>query len=182
MIPRPETPPPSTHRLEIPISPETPTPTPVHNISPVPTASGASLFHDDEDTKPIISQPSTPVLYNLIRNEGPPKFVIAPTQQMAKIVPSETKDIMQDEEESLHPPSPQSQELTLLEMEGFGGDMLRGHPSACLFVARSPPHARSQKSPLTNSLNSMKSEDQLRKSVTDLFSKVTPSHPLLDLR
>jgi hypothetical protein len=34
---------------------------------------GASLFDDNDQ----LSQPTTPVLYNLIRNEGPPKFVIA---------------------------------------------------------------------------------------------------------
>src|SRR5438045_9679898 len=64
-IARPETPPPSTHRLEIPVSPETPT---HRNIG----GGGASLFDDNNQ----LSQPTSPVLYNLIRNEGPPKFVI----------------------------------------------------------------------------------------------------------
>ena len=71
---RPETPPPSTHRLEIPVSPETPTPHIRKNDDPRDTTS-SSLFDDDNDQ---LSQPTTPVLYNLIRNEGPPKFVIAP--------------------------------------------------------------------------------------------------------
>jgi hypothetical protein len=35
---------------------------------------GASLFDDNNNN---LSQPTTPVLYNLIRNEGPPKFIIA---------------------------------------------------------------------------------------------------------
>jgi hypothetical protein len=64
---RPETPPPSTHRIEnaghTVASPTTPTPAPVHGDD------GATLFDQ-------LEQPPTPVLYNLIRNEGPPKFVI----------------------------------------------------------------------------------------------------------
>jgi hypothetical protein len=72
---RPETPPPSTHRLEIPVSPETPTPRFRKNDDPEETTS-SSLFDDNHHQ---LSQPTTPVLYNLIRNEGPPKFVIAPT-------------------------------------------------------------------------------------------------------
>src|SRR5277367_2915086 len=98
-IPRPETPPPSTHRLGIPISPETPTHSPLHHQNNPPTSTGgASLF--DDDNKPI-SQPPTPVLYNLIRNEGPPKFVIAP-QQVPQIPPPEMKEQVLAEEESFH--------------------------------------------------------------------------------
>lgn len=104
MIPRPETPPPSIHRLEIPVSPETPTPSPLHLHldQSLSNPGGASLF--DDDNKPIISQPSTPVLYNLIRNEGPPKFVIAAPQQVAKVAPpSVEKEIIEDDEESCIP-------------------------------------------------------------------------------
>jgi hypothetical protein len=64
---RPETPPPSTHHPEIPISPETPTHPSLH----IDINNGATLFDDKNFTQ----GPSTPVLYNLIRNEGPPKFV-----------------------------------------------------------------------------------------------------------
>lgn len=79
-IPRPETPPPSTHRHEAPVSPETPTHPSLHDGDRV---GGATLFDD----KAHLSQPSTPVLYHLIRNEGPPKFVIAsPTSENPKDV------------------------------------------------------------------------------------------------
>ena len=82
---RPETPPPSTHRIEAAVvSPQTPT----HPPSKPVLAGGASLFDDDNKT---VSQPSTPVLYNLIRNEGPPKFVIASQQLKPKPTP-EIKD------------------------------------------------------------------------------------------
>jgi hypothetical protein len=70
-IARPETPPPSTHRLEIPVSPETPTHSPIRSDN-----GDASLFDDNNR----LSQPTTPVLYNLIRNEGPPMFVIQNTE------------------------------------------------------------------------------------------------------
>jgi hypothetical protein len=82
-IARPETPPPSTHRLEIPDSPETPTRPPVNN------GGGASLFDDNNQ----LSQPTTPVLYNLIRNEGPPKFVItSKTAEQPVVKESELSD------------------------------------------------------------------------------------------
>ena len=99
-IPRPETPPPSTHRLEIPISPESPTHSPLHHPNNPPTSTGGASLFDDDDNKPL-SQPPTPVLYNLIRNEGPPRFVIAP-QQVPKPAPPEMKEEVLVEEESSH--------------------------------------------------------------------------------
>ena len=67
-IERPETPPPSTHRLNFPGSPQTPTHPPRQEDST-----------DALDDRNEIQAPTTPVLYNLIRNDGPPKFVMTPT-------------------------------------------------------------------------------------------------------
>jgi len=67
-IERPETPPPSTHRLNFPGSPQTPTHPPLQDDS-----------NETLDDRNEIEAPATPVLYNLIRNDGPPKFVMAPT-------------------------------------------------------------------------------------------------------
>jgi hypothetical protein len=55
------------------------------------------------------------------------------------------------------------------------GEEVRGHPSACLFVAR----CFSSRG-VDGSLNSTKSEDHLRRSVTELFAQVNipPSHRL----
>jgi hypothetical protein len=119
-IPRPETPPPSTHRRQTPVSPETPTHAPIHkdqdNEEP-------TLLEDNEH----ISQPSTPVLYNLIRNETPPKYVVTTPEP-------ETDEIKESPEEGS---SRSHFEVLLMKgIEEFPGEMLRGHPSACLFVAR----------------------------------------------
>src|SRR5579859_6577140 len=101
----PQTPPPSTHRVEVPISPETPT------HQPLTIDSGASLFN--AVTPP--QQPTTPVLYNLIRNEGPPKFIpVGGPKEISEVEDLETGFAGEEGEDS----------------------MLRGHPSACLFVAR----------------------------------------------
>src|SRR5579859_8301622 len=97
----PQTPPPSTHRVEVPISPETPT------HQPLTIDSGASLFN--AVTPP--QQPTTPVLYNLIRNEGPPKFIPIVSPKEIELADSTLEEDLED-------------------------TTLRGHPSACLFVAR----------------------------------------------
>jgi hypothetical protein len=108
----PETPPPSTHRVDLPESPETPT-HPTFN-----STGDATLFEDNARVQP----PLTPVLYNLIRNEGTtPRFIPA-------VAPKEG-DV----------PGPAIFTLWLMvesSDDEFGDKTLRGHPSACLFVAR----------------------------------------------
>jgi len=54
--------------------------------SPLIVATGS-----DEFEEPIGSPPSTPVLYNLIRNEGPPKFI---SQRVVQTDDIEEKDLV----------------------------------------------------------------------------------------
>lgn len=88
---------------------------------------GASLFDDNNH----LSQPTTPVLYNLIRNEGPPKFIIATSK-----TPEPTPLSVTKENNDVSMCFVWWAGLIFVEMEEFDGDMVRGHPSACLFVAR----------------------------------------------
>jgi len=105
------TPPPSSHRAEITESPKTPTHASLNNDG------GTSLFDDNGRIQP----PPTPVLYNLIRNDGAQKFVAA--------APPRHKDFLDGI------PLHNSTE----EGDDSDTDTLRGHPSACLFVARQTP-------------------------------------------
>jgi hypothetical protein len=157
-IVRPETPV-STHRLENPVFPETPTHLPLHSDSSL--VGETSLFDDNIQ----IVQPTTPVLYNLIRNEGPPKFVIA----------SKTPEKPRDEE--LDSPSEginvfnslmwQLKEKVLSVIR-FGDILVPVFSLPGNFIFNESEE----------SLNSTKSEDHLRKSVTDLFSQVLDSFNL----
>lgn len=108
---RPQTPPPSTHHTQ---SPETPR-TPTHH--PLVHTEETSLFEDMAQMQP----PPTPVLYNLIRNEGAQKFVAA--------APPRNKDRIEGIGVT-------SAELTVVPEDDEEDTSLRGHPSACLFVAR----------------------------------------------
>jgi hypothetical protein len=80
-VPRPETPPPSTHRTEMRESPQTPTHAPLTALA---GEGSPSLFDDNGRIQP----PPTPVLYNLIRKDGPQKFVAA--------APPRHKDFLDD--------------------------------------------------------------------------------------
>jgi hypothetical protein len=114
----------------------------------------------DEFEERIGSPPSTPVLYNLIRNEGPPRFMMQRATVEKEDV--EERDLVVTQGNSRSRPTLghyQAKVLMWVETtEVTEDDMLRGHPSACLFVA---------------SLNSAKTEDELRQSVTQLFSQVS---------
>ena len=92
-VQRPETPPPSDRRAHVPISPETPTHSAIHKEEKEDDKDGeVNMFY--EDAHP--SQPTTPILYNLIRNEAPPKFVIAPKTSETS---EDKKDTMETEGE-----------------------------------------------------------------------------------
>ena len=105
----PRTPPPSTHRTDIPESPTTPTHPPLNDDG------GASLFDDNGHIQP----PLTPVLYNLIRNDGAQKFVAAAQPRHTDRIESTPFPLVTD-----------------VDDDEDGASSLRGHPSACLFVAR----------------------------------------------